>query len=138
MKWVKPEAQVQKLILDWLAAKRIFAIRINVGAMKVDNRFVRFGAPPGTADILAFPIAVPRCPQKRGDGCLTRAKSHEWLCTNCSIELLPVSLPTWIECKAPKGKQSELQKSFQAQVESHGHRYVLAKTLEDVKEAVGS
>jgi len=38
----------------------------------------------------------------------------------------------WIEVKAPKGIQSELQRSFQLQVESHGHRYILARSLEDV------
>jgi hypothetical protein len=42
----------------------------------------------------------------------------------------------WIECKAPKGKQSDLQKSFQEQVESHGHKYLLAYSLSDVIEAV--
>jgi len=38
----------------------------------------------------------------------------------------------WIEVKAPKGIQSELQKSFQKQVEDHGHRYIVARSLEDV------
>lgn len=56
------------------------------------------------------------------------------------IEAFPVQggyiMPTWIEVKAIKGKQSELQKSFQAQVESHGHRYVIARRLEDVQEAL--
>jgi hypothetical protein len=42
------------------------------------------------------------------------------------------TLPIWIEVKAADGKQSELQKSFQQQVEEHGHTYILARSLEDV------
>jgi len=40
----------------------------------------------------------------------------------------------WIEVKAPKGVQSELQKSFQKQVEDHGHRYAICRSVEDVEE----
>ena len=36
------ERDTQRLILDWLAANHILAFRLNVGAMKVDNRFVQF------------------------------------------------------------------------------------------------
>lgn len=38
----------------------------------------------------------------------------------------------WIECKAPDGRQSQLQKSFQRQVEEAGHTYILARSIEDV------
>jgi len=44
----------------------------------------------------------------------------------------PVGQVTWIECKTPTGRQSELQKSFQVLVERHGHRYLLARSLDDV------
>ena len=40
---------------------------------------------------------------------------------------------TWIECKAAKGKQSEVQKSFQRQVEENGHSYILAYSINDVE-----
>lgn len=53
-----PEQSLQRLVLDWLAAKRIFAIRLNSGAAKMGNRFVRF-ATPGCADILACPASLP-------------------------------------------------------------------------------
>ena len=43
--------------------------------------------------------------------------------------------PCWIELKTDKGKQYEFQKSFQSQVEEHGHTYILARSLEDVKKA---
>jgi hypothetical protein len=37
-----------------------------------------------------------------------------------------------IECKAPKGRQSENQKEFQEQLEAAGGRYVLAFSLDVV------
>lgn len=38
-----------------------------------------------------------------------------------------------IECKMPKGHQSDQQKAFQSMIESMGGVYVLARSLEDVK-----
>jgi hypothetical protein len=110
------EAALQSCILDWLAAKRVLAFRQNTGAVKTEKRFFRFGV-AGMADILAFAKVV------RSDG--------------IHVTGIECILPVWIEVKAPKGKQSELQKSFQQQVEAEGHMYVLARTLEDVQEAIG-
>ena len=107
-----PEGQIQRLVLDWLAAKHIFSLRMNSGVLKGSSgRPVTFGV-PGMADILAFP--VDHFPKQ--DGTYLRF-----------VE------PTWIELKAPKGKQSELQKSFQAQVEAEGHRYLLVHSLEELE-----
>lgn len=39
-----------------------------------------------------------------------------------------------IECKGPKGVQSEAQEKFQTMVERHGGVYILAYALEDVVE----
>ena len=39
-----------------------------------------------------------------------------------------------IEVKTPNGKQSEKQKQFQADLESAGGRYILARCVEDVME----
>lgn len=105
-----PEGALQKTILDWLAAKRIMAFRMNTGAVKTDARFFRFGV-PGMADILAF----PRWPS----------------------DSFRLSMPTWIEVKTKTGRQSELQRSFQKQVEDAGHRYILARDLDAVIEAIG-
>ena len=109
------ESDVQRAILDWLAAKRIFALRMQVGAMVSEyqgkKRFMRFGV-PGCADILAF--------------------QNEPRYDVDNDEEVPDITPTWIECKAPKGRQSDLQKSFQAQVEAEGHQYILAYSLDDV------
>lgn len=99
-----PEGALQRAILDYLAAKHVLAFRMNTGAVKTESRFFRFGV-PGMADILAFRIALAQC-------------------RHC--------VPIWIECKAAKGHQSELQKSFQQQVEADGHVYIVARCLEDV------
>lgn len=49
------EKATQKLIIDYLKAKRIFHFRANTGAVKADyfgkKRLIRFGT-PGCADIL--------------------------------------------------------------------------------------
>lgn len=41
-----------------------------------------------------------------------------------------------IECKGPKGRQSDDQKNYQAMVERFGGLYVLARSVEDVEEAL--
>jgi hypothetical protein len=101
----KPEQQVLNAIIAWLAVKRIFAMRINTGALKMEKRFVRFGV-PGMADILAF------WPVYDGRG----------------------FLPVWIEVKSDIGRQSALQKSFEADVLERGHCYILARSVEGVEE----
>lgn len=105
------ESAIQRSILDYLAARRILAFRMQTGAVKLDTRFVRFGV-PGMADILAIRQAC----------CEDFPYSHQ--------------LVYWIECKAPKGKQSPLQISFQLQVETEGHRYVIARSIQDVEDAL--
>ena len=105
------EAQTQKAILDYLAVKRIWHVRMNSGVMKTEKSFVRFGR-PGMADILAMPKV------KCTDGV------HNVLMT--------FIVPVWIEVKGLKGKQSEAQVLFQKEVEAEGHLYVLARSLEDV------
>jgi hypothetical protein len=101
---VKAEQQVQSAILEWLAAKRIWAIRMQTGAIKLDKRFIKFGV-AGCADILAF------YPVYDGRG----------------------FLPIWIEVKSNVGRQSELQRSFELDVIQRGHRYLLAKSVDDVE-----
>jgi hypothetical protein len=108
-----PESYVLRAVMDYLAIKQIFAMRMNSGAV-VDKR----GIPvrmhePGTADVLAF---VNR---------MACSESTMW----------SYIVPTWIECKAPNGKQSEKQKEFQREVECMGHVYVLAYSIDDLKAA---
>ncbi len=98
------ESEIQKQILDYLVAKRIFHHRQNSGAF--DNGkggFCRFGA-LGAPDIV------------------------------CVI----VGQYVGIEVKALKGRQSAHQKAFQQALEAAGARYVLAYSLDDVINALGS
>jgi hypothetical protein len=98
-----PEGYVQSAILDYLDAKHVLAFRMNTGAVKLASGFVRFGV-KGMADIIAFGnTRMPRLPRV-----------------------------IWIECKAAGGRQSEEQKSFQAQVEEAGHTYIVARSIDDV------
>jgi hypothetical protein len=105
------ESAIQKQILEYLSAERILAFRMNSGAMSGEyngkTRFMRFGV-VGMADVLAF---------ARND------KFCIW--------------PTWIEVKTLTGRQSEFQKSFQAQVEAEGHTYILARSVDDVIKEFG-
>lgn len=115
-----PEGQILKAVLDYLAARHVLAFRMNSGGLRdATGRTVRFGS-PGMADVLAFPLAF--------DG-----KAH-WGPKHLVEPLIP--RPFWIEVKAAKGKQSKLQKSFQAQVEREGHRYILVRNIEDLEAAL--
>jgi len=118
------ESQIQRTILDLLAAKHVFALRMQVGAISAEHngkkRFMRFGE-PGQADILAFPKVMVRDLTRGGLG-----------------QAYPEARIVWIEVKAEKGKQSELQKSFQQKVESEGHRYILARSVDDVLEVLNA
>jgi hypothetical protein len=109
---IKPEAAVQKCVTDYLTAKRVLWFRMNSGAMKGEHKgkawFVRFGT-PGMADLLAFPLRW-NDPSTWGSPGVV-----------------------WLEVKAAKGAQSEAQKSFQELVESHGHRYLLVRDLNDLE-----
>jgi hypothetical protein len=105
-----PESYVLRAVMDYLAVKKVFAMRMNSGAV-LDKR----GVPvrmhgPGTADVLAF-VKKMAC-----------SESTMW----------SYIVPTWIECKAPNGKQSELQKQFQEKVEAVGHRYLLCYSVDDL------
>jgi hypothetical protein len=108
-----PEGAVLKQIMDYLAAKHVLAFRMPVGGAMVTGGYMRFGV-KGMSDILAFP-KVPLYPYPPDIRVCIR-----------------VPRPLWIEVKAAKGVQSEFQKSFQTQVESEGHKYILARSIDDL------
>lgn len=120
-----PESQVLKAVMDYLAAERIFSLRMNTGAIvseyKGKQRFMRFGV-PGQADVLAFP---------KGE------YLHSFDPHTTSWDVFRYVSPLWLEVKAENGKQSALQKSFQAQVEAEGHRYAVVRSVQDLKQALG-
>lgn len=113
------ESMIQGAILEYLAARHILAFRMNTGQAKIGERFVRFGV-KGMADILAF--------KHRKAGYLAAPAIEGDYATD-------VIVPFWIEVKNAKGKQSPFQESFQHQVEDEGHRYIVARSIEDVEEA---
>ena len=43
----------------------------------------------------------------------------------------------WVECKAPKGRQSPPQAQFQRDVEAHGGTYILCRSVDDLLPYVG-
>lgn len=111
-----PESAVLKQITDWLTAERIWFERRNTGAAvstyKGKSRLTRFSR-PGTADVMAT-----WHPERIVDS----GPERQYI--------------VWIEAKAPKGVQSEAQKSFQQEVTAAGHIYVLAFSVDDVEEAL--
>ena len=121
-----PEGLVSRAIMDYLAARHIFSVRMNSGVtVAVTNgrrRAIHMNA-PGTADILAFPKIRKQDITAYGN----IPGANLWY---------EVSVILWIEVKSSAGKQSEFQKSFQQQVEREGHRYVLARSIEDVAAAL--
>ena len=116
------EAMILKSVLEYLQARRVLAFRMNSGTAMLPganhkHRPVRFGV-PGMADVLAFPQVLITMNTATGP------------------RKLATPIPLWIECKSPVGVQSEVQKSFQAQVEAEGHRYIIARNVDDVEEAL--
>jgi len=97
------ERDTQKAILQFLALKKLWAIRLNTGAAMYQTggktRFVRFGS-PGLADIAVF--------TKGGVGVI------------------------WVEVKSKTGKLSEAQREFKKQAEEHGHFYIVARDVSDL------
>ena len=53
---IKPtkEKDIQAVILQYLNLKGYFCWRTNAGAMKIDNRFIRFSYAPGISDIIGI------------------------------------------------------------------------------------
>ena len=106
----RKEGDLVKAVLQYLAARRIPAWRVNAvavgGEYKGKRRFVRSVA-PGFADIIAI---VPR--HAFGGFCA-------------------------IECKSPTGKLSEAQLRFLQTVKQAGGLAIVARSLDDVKAELG-
>ena len=129
------EKHVQRAILDWLAAERIWHIRLNTGAFSgVHNgkrRFVKFGV-RGMADIIAFPqsriILPPGTYEMRMHDRILKS-----LMVNSGTELDSFfPFPVWIEVKTVDGVWSQDQQLFANAVRERGMKYILARSLDDV------
>ena len=113
------EQDLQNTILQYLALEKVWAIRINTSTMIVEDangkkRPVRsHSGGKGIADIQAL-VQV-------GWGRVDTVHGTLGLC-----------VPLWIEVKSSTGKQSSEQRSFELDVVTRGHRYLIARSIEDV------
>lgn len=104
------ETDLVRQILDYLRLRKIWAYRANTGGLRDSRgRLVRFGV-PGHPDIVA------------------RLKPAGY--TGFSGRVV------WVEAKSEKGKQTDLQREWQELAEAHGDLYILARSLDDVREAL--
>lgn len=60
--------------------------------------------------------------------------SHKGL---CDLQAIKKGRTLYIEVKTAKGQLSKPQEKFRDAIEAHGGEYVLARSLEDVWEAIG-
>ena len=103
------ETELVRLVLEYLALKKIWAYRVNTGALRdKTGRPVFFGV-KGHPDIVA------------------RKKPVGY--TGFSGRVV------WIECKSPKGKLSEAQEEWRKIAALHGDVFIVARSLDDVREA---
>lgn len=119
------ETQIQRAIMDYLAARKIMAHRLNSGMMRGEYKGKPWAvklAEAGTADILALPEQVVHFESGPPGDRFTKK--------------LVYTRPIYIEVKTATGQQSPAQKIFQRRVEEMGHRYILARNVDDVERAI--
>jgi hypothetical protein len=103
------EAQIQKTILQWAAAKRILMFRINVIGTPLHKKGVTVYRPStnkGMADI------------------------------HCQVLVNNIPVSVWLEVKRKRGKLSMYQEAFKDSVQAAGGYYFLVRSIEDVELAL--
>lgn len=112
-----PEGDVQSSILALLEVERIWFRRMQSRAFKVPGKGgkerLMFVGSVGMADVLATPLVSAEN---------AAGQRYKW----------PVML--WIEVKAGKNGQSPEQKDFEAEVVNAGHEYIVARSIDDVRD----
>lgn len=103
-----PEAKVSKAIDKYLSLIGAIVIRTNSGSWQDEHGNYIYGAKAGTSDKT---VAIPA------------QEGH-------SATFLA------LEVKSATGKQSEAQKRYQRRVEAIGGLYILARSVEDVRQAL--
>lgn len=103
------EADIQRQILDWLKLSRIFHFRLNVGAQKFGDRFVRFGF-VGLPDIVCI----------------------------VSNRLVNPGMGQFValEIKGPNGELSRSQVDVGEQIKRAGGRYFVIHSLDEAQLAI--
>ena len=118
---------IQEFLDVQMAQGLLWWCRVNSGSLLVagrDDRKYRVQlAPEGTADILVI-----------------QGRERPWRGLNSNAIYFETGdiVPTvfWIETKRTRGKQTEMQLEFQRRVEAEGCRYILARSMDDVEEAL--
>lgn len=100
------ESDIQRSVLDWLKAKRIFAVRLN-------------NAPVPTRDGRFRPVSMKGLPDCHVD---------------YSVFSIPVSV--WVEFKTPSGRLSEGQKLVKEAIEEFGGFYFIVRSIDDMEKAL--
>lgn len=135
------ERDIQKAILEYLQMRGIFAFRVNTGAAMLPGRngrkqLVRFGF-AGVADIIGILKLKALMPEEKDELFL--------LPRNMSV-VAPSYLKEYgckigrflaIEVKRDNGQQTADQLAFERSVRQHGGLYILARSVDDVKKAIG-
>lgn len=103
-----PESYVLKAITDYLTAERILWFRMNTGQVVAERNGKK----------RAFRFGYPGM---------------------ADLICWPNSATTcWIEAKCEKGKQTEQQRQFEETVWLAGHLYLLARSVDDVRDVFES
>jgi hypothetical protein len=101
--------------MDYLAATGIVAFRMNTGVVMAEYkgrcRPIKFGV-TGMSDLLAIATVSGKF---KGFPC-------QW------------TTPLFVEVKAPKGRQSAEQRSFERQVKDAGAEYVVVRSVDDMRD----
>ena len=107
--------QLTRPLIDALNQTGGYAVRMNSGKVKVARGYVQLNE-EGTADILFFPRGIFNF---RGMG----------------RDFTQACQPVWIETKdgdaRTKKSRAAKQAEFRVKVEALGHRYILAKTVDE-------
>jgi len=115
------ERDIQQAILREFGRRRDLRLwRANVGAARFGRRVVQFGV-PGQADLTGLVPVQALC-----------------TCPRCEAVFYGPAqgVRLEIEVKAPRGRQSQVQRQFQAMIERFGGLYILARSPKDVHRAL--
>lgn len=104
------ERDVVRQVLDYLAAERRFAIRLNTGV---------------------FFLGDPSAPATSWGTRRRVFRAHNLGRGTADVLVVPPGA-IWIECKASYGRQRPEQKQFEQWVIGYGHKYILTRSVDDL------
>lgn len=107
-----PEGLILDACMDLLAAHHVLSFRLNSGAVKIDDRFIRFGGVKGMSDLLALPTVSGKF----------KGFPVQW----CE--------PWFLETKTAKGRQTPEQVSFERSVKDAGAQYFVIRDPSELED----